>query len=232
VKGLRGIARTTSEDFVHWTPYVEMEANLPGEHLYTANTQPYYRAPHLYVATPTRFMDKRGAATDILFMTTRGGGRYDRTFTESFIRPGIGPDGWANRANYAAIGIHPTGPTEMSLFLTGGRRYAMRIDGFASVNAPLAGGELLTKPLRFSGSRLELNFSTSAAGVVRVELLDPAGHPLTGFSMADCEPLYGDELARIVKWKGGSNLAALAGQTLRLRFALEDADLFSLRFCD
>jgi hypothetical protein len=232
VKGLRGIARTTSEDFVHWTPYVEMEANLPGEHLYTANTQPYFRAPHLYVATPTRFMDQRGAATDILFMTTRGGGRYDRTFTESFIRPGIGPDGWANRANYAAIGIHPIGPTEMSFFLTGGRRYVMRIDGFASVNAPLAGGEMVTKPLRFSGARLEINFSTSAAGVVRVEVLSPAGQPLPGFTRADCEPIYGDALARIVKWKGDPDLGALAGKVVCLRFVMADADLFSLRFRD
>ena len=90
IKGCRGIARTTSEDFIHWTPFVEMQANLPGEHLYTSCTQPYFRAPHIYVALPTRFMDKRGAATDILFMSTRGGSRYDREFTESYIRPGIG----------------------------------------------------------------------------------------------------------------------------------------------
>ncbi|MBP90864.1 MAG: hypothetical protein CMJ64_29830 [Planctomycetaceae bacterium] len=230
IKGYRGIARTTSEDFVNWTEPVEMPANLPNEHLYTSCTQPYYRAPHIYVATPTRFMAKRGAATDILFMTTRGGDSYDRTFTESFIRPGLGASGWANRANYAAIGIHETSPTEMSMFLTHGRRYTMRIDGFASVNAPLAGGELITKPLKFSGKQLEINFSTSAAGMVRVELQDPSGKALTGFSLDDCDPIYGDALSRVVKWKGNSNVAALAGNPLRLRCAMEDADLFSLRF--
>jgi hypothetical protein len=61
IKGMRGIARTTSKDFIHWTPFVEMAANLPKEHLYTPCTQPYFRAPHIYIATPTRFMDKRGA---------------------------------------------------------------------------------------------------------------------------------------------------------------------------
>lgn len=230
IKGYRGIARTTSKDFVHWTEPVEMDANLPNEHLYTSCTQPYYRAPHIYIATPTRFMAKRGAATDVLFMTTRGRGSYDRTFTQSFIRPGLGPSGWANRANYAAIGVHETGPTEMSIFLTHGRRYAIRIDGFASVNAPLAGGELITNPLKFSGEQLEINFSTSAAGIVRVELQDTEGKPLTGFSLEDCEPIYGDELARVVKWKGSSSLAAHSGQPLRLRFVMEDADLYSLRF--
>lgn len=230
INGLRGIARTTSLDFLNWTEPVEMQANLPGEHLYTSCTQPYFRAPHLYIATPTRFMDKRGAATDILLMSTRGGDRYDRTFTEAFIRPGLGPDGWANRANYAAIGIHQTGPTEMSLFLTGGRRYVLRLDGFASVYAPLAGGELTTRLFCFQGERLEINFSTSAAGIVRVELQDAAGRPLSGFALEDCEPIYGDEMARTVKWKGEPSLERFAGQDVRLRFVMEDADLYSLRF--
>jgi hypothetical protein len=230
LRGYRAIVRTTSKNFVHWTPPVEMEANLPNEHLYTSCTQPYFRAPHIYVATPTRFMDKRGAATDILFMTTRGGSRYDRTFTEAFIRPGLGPTGWANRANYAAIGIHQTAPTEMSLFLTGGRRYQLRLDGFVSVNAPLKGGELITKPIQFSGTELELNYSTSAAGLLRVEIQDWNRKPFPGFALDDCEPIYGDEIARIVKWKDSRRPAELAGKPVRLRFIMADADLFAMRF--
>lgn len=230
IKGYRGIARTTSQDFLTWTPLVEMAANLPGEHLYTACTQPYFRAPHIYIATPTRFMDKRGAATDILFMSTRGGSHYDRTFTQSFIRPGIGQDGWANRANYAAIGIHQTGAAEMSLFLTGGRRYTLRLDGFASVNAPLSGGELITKPLKFAGQQLEINYATSAAGQIQVELQDASGQPLPGFMLEECEPIWGDHIARVVKWKGGADVGKLAGQPVKLRVVMSDADLFSIRF--
>jgi hypothetical protein len=230
IKGLRGIARTTSEDFIHWTPFVEMTANLPGEHLYTACTQPYFRAPHIYLALPTRFMDKRGSATDILFMTTRGGDKYDREFTESFIRPGIGKEGWANRANYAAIGIHQTSDTELSMFLTGGRRYTLRLDGFVSVNAPLAGGEFITRPLTFTGAQLEINYATSAAGQIRVELQGADGQSLPGFALDECEPIYGDHIARFVKWKGGSDVSAHAGRVVRLRFEMSDADLFSLAF--
>lgn len=230
IQGLRGIARTTSKDFIHWTDPVEMEANLPAEHLYTACTQPYFRAPHIYVALPTRFMDKRGAATDILFMSTRGGRRYDRTFKESFIRPGPGKDGWANRANYAAIGIYQTADTEMSIFLTHGRRYTLRLDGFVSVNAPLSGGEVTTRPLTFAGKQLEINYSTSAAGQIRVELRDAAGKPLPGFTLDDCEPIWGDHIARIVKWKNGSDLSTLAGQPVTVRIEMSDADLFSIRF--
>jgi hypothetical protein len=232
IKGMRGIARTTSQDFINWTPFIEMPANLPNEHLYTPCTQPYFRAPHIYLALPTRFMDKRGAATDILLMTTRGGDRYDREFTQSFIRPGLSKDGWANRANYAAIGIHQTSDTELSMFLTGGRRYTLRLDGFVSVHAPLSGGELITKPLTFAGEQLEINYATSAAGQVRVELQDLQGNPLPGFALEECEPIWGDHLARIVTWKGGKQVAAHAGAPIRLRFELSDADLFSMRFIE
>lgn len=232
VNGRRGIARTTSEDFIHWTPFVEMKANLPNEHLYTSCTQPYFRAPQIYVALPTRFMDKRGAATDILFMTTRGGDSYDREFTQSFIRPGLSKDGWLNRANYAAIGIHQTSDTEMSIFLTGGRRYTLRLDGFVSVNAPLAGGELITKPFTFTGGRLEINYSTSAAGQMRVELLDADGKALPGFALDDCEPIWGDHIARVVKWKSGDDVSPHAGKPVRLHLEMSDADLFSLRFIE
>jgi hypothetical protein len=230
IKGYRGIARTTSKDFINWTPFVEMAANLPNEHLYTPCTQPYYRAPHIYIALPTRFMAKRGSATDILMMSTRGGDRFDREFTQSFIRPGIGAEGWANRANYAAIGIHETSPTQMSLFLTGGRRYSMRIDGFVSVNAPLETSEFVTQPLTFAGSALEINYSTSAAGQVRVELQCTDGKVIPGFSLDNCEPIYGDHIARTVTWSSETDLGSLAGKPIRLRFEMSDADLYSLKF--
>lgn len=230
IKGYRGIARTTSQDFIHWTPFQEMHANLPQEHLYTACTQPYFRAPHIYFALPTRFMAQRGAATDILFMSARGAAQFDREFTQSFIRPGIGKDGWANRANYAAIGIHQTGPAEMSLFLTGGRRYTLRLDGVASVNAPLEGGTLITKPLLFDGDELEINYSTSAAGQIQVEIQDAEGNPLPGFALEECEPIYGDHIARSVRWKQGADVSSLAGKPVRLRFVMHDADLYALKF--
>jgi hypothetical protein len=163
-------------------------------------------------------------------MSTRGGDRFDREFTQSFIRPGIGAEGWANRANYAAIGIHETSPTQMSLFLTGGRRYSMRIDGFVSVNAPLETSEFVTQPLTFAGSALEINYSTSAAGQVRVELQCTDGKVIPGFSLDNCEPIYGDHIARTVTWSSETDLGSLAGKPIRLRFEMSDADLYSLKF--
>jgi hypothetical protein len=116
------------------------------------------------------------------------------------------------------------------LFLTEGRRYTLRLDGLASVNAPFAGGEMITKPLTFAGKELEINYSTSAGGIVRIELQDADGRAVPGFALADCLPIYGDEIARTVEWSSGRDVTALAGKPVRIRFVMEDADLFSIKF--
>ncbi len=59
---------------------------------------------------------------------------------------------------------------------------------------------------------------------------DAAGTPLEGFGLDDCSVIFGDELEREVRWKGGPDVSSLAGRPVRLRFALKDADLFALRF--
>jgi hypothetical protein len=123
--------------------------------------------------------------------------------------------------------------TERSLQETGGviiRRYTLRIDGFTSVQAPLSGGELLTKPIRFDGRRLTLNCSTSAAGSIRVEIQDAEGNPLPGFALAQCHEIYGDDLDRTVSWQQRSDVSALVGRPVRLRYVLRDADVFSFQF--
>ena len=49
--GVRWITRTTSTDFLHWTPSVDMTfGDVPHEHLYTNQTAAYFRAPHIYTA--------------------------------------------------------------------------------------------------------------------------------------------------------------------------------------
>lgn len=229
-KQLRSVCRTTSADFVTWSEPVPMKPNFPGEHIYTTLTHPYFRAPHIYIATPTRFHPERGESTDILFMTTRGAGPYDRTFREAFIRPGLDPDRWGNRSNYAALNIVPTGPAEMSIYTTPFRRFTLRTDGFASVHAGADIGEMLTRPLRFSGKELVINYSTSAGGSVRVEIQNEFGQPIPGFSLADSSNLVGDTIEQHVSWKNGSDVLSLAGKAVRLRFVMQEADLFAIQF--
>ncbi|MBC8875868.1 MAG: hypothetical protein H8E44_41105, partial [Planctomycetes bacterium] len=130
-------------------------------------------------------------------------------------------------------------PDEISLYATEGywegtftsfRRYTLRMDGFVSARAPLSGGEIVTKPLKFDGSQLEINFSTSAAGSIRVELQDAEGKPIPEFALTDCQLQYGDELDRTISWNSGADVSKLFGKPVRLRFELKDADLYSFRF--
>lgn len=229
-KELRSVCRTTSKDFLNWTEPVPLKPNFPGEHLYTTQTHPYFRAPHIYIATPTRFHPGRGESTDILFMTVRGDRPYDRTFREAFIRPGLDPARWGNRSNYAALNVVPTGPDEMSIYTTPFRRFTLRLDGFVSVHAGADVGEMLSRPLRFSGKELVINYSTSAGGSLHVEIQDVDGKVLPGFAIADCQNMVGDKIEQAVLWKKGSDVSSLAGQPIRLRFVMQEADLFALQF--
>lgn len=229
--GVRSIRRSTSKDFLDWTDPVDMEANEPGEHLYTSVTQPYFRAPHIYIALPTRFQARAGAITDIVLMATRpGSSRYHRHFKEAFIRPGLGERGWGNRANYITLNVVQTSPTHMSMFMYGGGHYVLRLDGFISVHAGHEQGEFTTKPLKFAGNQLELNYSTSGAGRIRVEIQDDQGNPIPGYTLEDSGVIYGDDISRIVTWNDSSDVSKLAGKPICLRFVMNEADIFSLRF--
>jgi hypothetical protein len=233
--GVRSIARATSKDFIHWTAPVVMEANQPGEHLYTNGTHPYFRAPHVYIALPTRFMANRSSITDVVFMVTRPGAEsYTRLFKEAFIRPGLGKGGWGNRSNYIAWHVVPTSDTQMSMYNVNGDHYVMRIDGFISVHAGSEEGEFITRPFTFSGDRLEINESTSAAGRIRVEIQDAAGRPVPGCTLEDSQSIFGDRISHVVTWGDDASRSAdvsrLAGKPIRLRLVMQEADLFAIRF--
>ncbi len=271
--GVRDIKTATSKDFVHWTEPVWLQyPGAPNEHLYTNQIGAYYRAPHLFVGFPTRYVDRGwqesleflpllearrerakmsprfgSAITDGLFMSSRDGVTF-RRWREAFIRPGRQETGnWIYGDQYQNWGLVETKtdvpgvPAELSFYSIEGcwrgranqlRRYTIRIDGFVSVQAPMKGGEFVTRPLTFSGHQLVLNYSTSAAGAIRVEIQDEKGQPIPGFRLRDCPVIFGDAIERVVRWNKNDNVDALAGKPVRLRFSLKDADLFSIRFRD
>ena len=183
--------------------------------------------------------------TEGLLMASRDGVTFKR-WNEAFLPPGIErPGTWNYGHQY--IAWHPVetksalegAPNELSLYATESywtgksselRRYTLRLDGFVSIHAPMSGGELITQPITFTGKKLTLNFATSAAGGVKVEIQDPKGKALPGFTLSDCEEHFGDTLERSVVWKNGTDVSSLAGKSVRLRFALKDADLYSIKF--
>jgi hypothetical protein len=237
---VRAIRTATSKDFLHWEHQADLHyVDSPTEHLYTNAIRPYFRAPHLFLGFPTRFQPKNQQVEPV-FMSSRDGVLFDR-WSDPLIPITAPKDRDGNRSNYMTWGLVqlPGQDREISVYATeayyagpGGRvrRFTFRTDGFVSVHTREKSGGLLTKPLRYAGKELELNHVTGAAGSLRVELQDAAGRPLPGFTLEDCDAITGDEIARIVKWKKGADVSAHAGQTVRLRFEMSGADLFSLKF--
>jgi len=248
-EGKRSIQLSVSTDFRQWSDPRPLDFGpAPLEHFYTNAICPYPRAPEMLIGLPMRFVPERrrlGAegrevdgVSDGVLIASRDGLHFPRVFMEAFLRPGPDPENWgaAHGNNTPAFGIHETAPGEISLWwaehygtVPRMRRGTLRTDGFVSVRAPRAGGEIVTPPLVFTGRRLTLNYSTSAVGSVRVELQDAAGQPLPGFELHRCGEIFGDEFEREVAWEGAPDLAALAGRPARLRFVLSDADLYSFR---
>ena len=90
------------------------------------------------------------------------------------------------------------------------RRYSLRLDGFASLHCPYAGGHMVTKPLVFRGRALALNFSTSAAGGVKVGFETADGQPIPGFAVEDCQVQIGNAfVTTFVRGDVGSVRAAI-----------------------
>ena len=280
---IRGIRVATSKDFLHWTDTERIDfGDSPAEHFYTNAMTPYFRAPHIFVGFPMRLLPQRQAelpreydllrgegVSDSVFMSSRDGRKWDRRFMEAWVRPGLGALNWTDRSNAVATGVVPTGDDEISIYLIEHvrlptarlRRLTLRPDGFVSLNASAAGGEVVTKPFVFQGSQLLVNYATSAAGSLRVEILDAAGQPIPGYALKDSADLFGDSVQQRVNWDNqgwdageswpkdtdrivarldqnrrqanlGWSVKHLAGQTVRLRFVLKDADLFSFRFAE
>jgi len=250
--GVRQIMTCSSKDFINWTEPRWLDfGDAPLEHLYTNAVTPYYRAPHILIGFPKRFMESRKKLTDDpwtgvsdgVFMSSRDGLHWNR-WLEAFIRPGLQKERWWQRNNMTAWGILVTKsdiqgmPDELSIYSSEAyctdsnrlRRYTLRVDGFVSVSAPYAGGEMLTKPLIFDGKELVINYSTSGAGSIKVEIMDKDGKPTPGFTIEECPEIFGDEIEKVVEWKSGSDVSKLKGQVVRLRFAIKDADLYSIRF--
>jgi hypothetical protein len=132
--GVRDIRVATSADFRTWTEPERLQfGEAPDEALYTNQVQPYYRAPHLFVGFPTRYVERKWspamlalpdpehrqrrmkfhprygtAVTDGLFMTSRDGRTFHR-WDEAFLRPG--PErrhNWVYGDCYPSLGLLET----------------------------------------------------------------------------------------------------------------------------
>jgi hypothetical protein len=238
--GVRDILTSVSEDFLSWPePRYLDYADAPKEHLYTNAIRPYFRAPHLLIGFPTRFLPAT-EQVEPTFMASRDGRTFHR-WTEAVVPLTAPEDREGNRSNYMTWGLVqlPGDEKQLSVYATEAyyagpasrvRRFVYRVDGFVSLHADEEAGELVTRPFTFSGQELTINFATRAGGEVRVELQDGEGQAMEQYVLSACRPLTGDSLDRAAAWKTGGDVAALAGKPIRLRLQLKNADVYSFQF--
>lgn len=194
---------------------------------------------------------ERGMGTGLVetqLAVSRDGLRWKRYPRPAYV-PVADHDGYPMRRPYIAFGMvrrgdeiwqyahtlstyhDPIGEAPRSAVV---HRLVQRLDGFVSADAPYGpGGELVTHPLRFSGSRLVLNVDTGATGYAQVGILDERGRPIPGFSVDDCVYVNGNSVEHPVEWMmNGGDVSALAGRTVRLRVRMRGASLYALQFVD
>lgn len=244
--GIRDIKTCTSGDFINWTDPVWLDyGDAPAEHLYTNAVIPYFRAPHIYLGFPNRFVPDRkkvddhahDGVNDAVFMSSRDGVHFQR-WSQAWLHGSTDPKTWTDRNNYVSWGMVPTSASEITMYCNEHYRYqtqrirrlTIRTDGFVSLYGGPDGAEATTRPLTFNGSCLIINYETSAVGSVQVALCDQSGEPYPGFAFTDCPPIYGNEIAHTVTWEDGPNVGSLAGKPFRLRLRLQDANLYSFQF--
>ena len=109
-------------------------------------------------------------------------------------------------------------------------RTVQRLDGFVSLDADYEGASLTTKPLSFTGRRLELNINLGAMGTAKVALLDETGAALPGFSADDCDLIEGNSVAKMVTWRGSEDVSALAGRAVKVKLEMRAGKVYGVRF--
>jgi len=104
---------------------------------------------------------------------------------------------------------------------------ALRLDGFASLDADRQGGEVTTRALPFNGERILVN-AVSYHGLA-VEILDETGNVIPGFGLDDCVPIKGDSVCHALRFKD-ANVSQLTGKRIQVRIAMSGTMLFAIVF--
>lgn len=182
------------------------------------------------------------AITDCLFMTSRDGKLWDR-LDEAFFDPGVERRyNWVYGDCYPAYGMIETSgedayaPNEISMYVKERHRsnkpallyrHTIRLDGFVSRHAGASEAVVVTKPFILEATKPEINFRTSAAGYIYINMLDECGKQIPGFE--SCE-IFGNAVNRPVDFKNKLSLDSLLGSVVRMEIKMLDADIYSFVF--
>jgi hypothetical protein len=242
----RAVARLESGDFLKWdftdpaTAPVVLTTDIedePGTEIYSMKVFPY---ESVYIGLVQVFHARPETCyLDVQLAVSHDSVKFTRVADRSPFIP-VGPVGSWDRFNHSLANNSPILVGDELRFYYGGRMYrhgpykgkdtgptgggigfaTIQKDRFVSLQASFDGGEILTKPLKLTGSNLHIN-AKSDFGEIVVEVLDVAGNSITR-----SKTIRSDSLDIVVDWKRGS-LKGVKDPIL-LKFTLENACLFAV----
>lgn len=240
----RRLARSESSDFEQWSkPTLVLECDAqdgPQTQIYGTGIDLY---EGLYLGMIWIYREGGDGKIDTQLAVSRDGRRWNRVGDRATWL-NLGPDdsweGGMTRSVERIIrrghqlyiyycGVHGphTGPKIRNVVRK--HRVAiglvtLRRDGFVSLEAGDETGTLLTKPFPLPSGRLHVNASANSHGRITVAICNKSGRPVKGFSQS--KPVTGDVYDGTVRWSQEIP-DSLRGKTVRLKFAIRDAGLFS-----
>lgn len=171
---------------------------------------------------------------------TRDGQTWERDrYTDPYFEPDPRVGSWDHAM--AWIGTSTPVGDELYMYYAGyrwGHKYHHSIDRqfglvkakrdrFVARRTTPQGGKLTTRVVKLGGDKLVLN-TDAGGGEVRVQVTDPQGRPVPGFTFDDCQPVKTDSLDAAVQWK--KSLSSLRDKLVRLEFLMSNASLFAFQF--
>ena len=242
----RRIGRSVSDDFINWTlPETVLapdELDPPGFEFYGMTVFKYegfyIGQLYAYAAPPEEPQIRFYGTMDIQLASSRDGIEWERTGNRKSFIPN-GPPGSID-AGEIYIAREPVivddeiwfyysaCPSEHGITGRTGPLCLgkLRMDGFVSADAGNQMGTLVTKPFVCEGNELIINASAEK-GLVAVVVLDESGIQYSGYSKRDCVLFDSDSISHKVTWEKRPTLDELKGKTIRLKFYLKDANLYS-----
>ena len=161
---------------------------------------------------------------EVFIGATKKDGDWDR----AYLRPAAGCIIARDRLHFYYSGFSGIAPSGARDIYAGGSTHVAwtRRDGFVSMDAGDAPGDLITRPLTFKGGHLFVNVE-APEGELQVEALDREGRVIEPYSMERCIPVHGDETCVPIRWRGAADLSAAGGGPARFRFRLTNGSLYA-----
>ena len=120
----------------------------------------------------------------------------------------------------AGVVKHPAGFNE-------GWQYRLRREGWVYLKSTGDLAYLRSRPMETTSGKMSLNV-LCPNGMARVQFCDLNGKPYPGFTFADCEPICGDYIEAVPRWKNKENFAELIGKIFKIEIQLFAGELYCI----